>query len=93
SSFGAAACIALLVSTFARARLSPTWRTVCTVFLTLGILDALLSLAILAVMAREDPSDDFWLLIPLTLGISLALAAFKQIRLLSSGGDGAVLRR
>jgi hypothetical protein len=82
STLGAAACAALLVSTFAHARLAPAWRTICIVLLALGILVALISLMVLAVLFLPLGRDALWFLIPLALGGSLSLAAFKQIRLL-----------
>lgn len=92
SLLGSVACVALLVSVFARARLGPVWRTVCTVLLIVGILDALLSLSMVTRMMSSPSDNALTLLVLLALGVSLSLAAFKQIRLLSSGGNGAVLR-
>ena len=93
SLLGGAACVALLVSVFARARLGPVWRRVCTVLLIVGILDALLSLSMVTRMMSNPSDNALTLLVLLALGVSLSLAAFKQIRLLTSGGDDALFRR
>ena len=89
---GVAACTALLVSTLAPARLNPARRRVCSVLLKMGLSVALISLAVLAVIIIPQGSDLLWLFIPFALFSSLSLAAFKQIRLLSSGGVRAVFQ-
>lgn len=81
-------CIALLVSIFIRTRLSRNWRAICT-----DILLAVFSISILIpnILVR---SPDFYIFSLLALlALAITFAAFKQIRLFSLGGDGAVLRR
>ena len=86
-------CIALLVSIFIRTQLSRNWRAICTAFLCTDILLAVFSISILIPNILVRPPDFYIFSLLALLALAITFAAFKQIRLFSLGGDGAVLRR
>ena len=91
STLGLIGCIALLVSIFASVRLSKTWQKICGGLLSTALVITLILVYILIATGLNPGSAELWMFVIAALGLLISASAFKQIRLLSSGGDFELL--